>query len=138
MPLSSLYRSKLFTNQKPVPEILKVTNEYINLVSEGTKVAGFNEINMNPCWIVPKTFYDFLYSTSEEALKSRHAALTKKQSPYLTKEQRASDMVAFENNVMMGATNKAGRGQRIEIPNGLLKAHADRLIHKDWSRKRQY
>ena len=133
--MSSLYRSKLFTNQKPVPEILKVTNEYINLVSEGTKVAGFNEINMNPCWIVPKTFYDFLYKTSEEGLKSKHAALTKKQSRYLTNEQRASEMHKFETNVRMGAANKASRGQRIEIPTGFLKAYANSLIPMERSRK---
>ena len=133
--LRSLYRSKWITKQEPDPEILELTKEYITLVSEGTKVAGFNQINTEPWWIVPKTFYNFLYKTSEEALKSKHAALTKKQSRYLTKEQRASEMANFEKNVMMGATNKAGSGQRIEIPTGFLKAYANSLIPKEWSRK---
>ena len=133
--LSSLYRSKWLTKQEPVSENLDLTNEYINLVSEGTKVADFNKINKDPCWIVPKTFYDFLYKTSEEGLKSKHAALTKKQSRYLTNEQRASEMHKFETNVRMGAANKASRGQRIEIPTGFLKAYANSLIPMERSRK---
>ena len=100
LSLSSLYRSKLFTNQKSIPEIREATNEYIELVSDGTKVAGFNQINKDPCWIVPKTFYEFLYSTLKKLLKGDMLPW-QKSKPYLTKEQRESDMVAFENNVMM-------------------------------------
>ena len=124
--LSSLYRHRWLTKQETDSEIQKLTNEYINLVSEGTRVASFNERNKESSWIVPKTFYDFLYKTSEEALESKHAALTKKQSRYL----RGSEMDKFKENVMIGAANKAGRGQRIEMPTGFFKEYAERLIHK--------
>ena len=85
-------------------------------------------------WTVPKSFFDFLYKNSEAALKSGHVPLTKckAQPSWLTKEHRQSDMDAFENNLMTGATLKGGGGQHIQIPNGFLARYADIFIHKEW------